>query len=337
MPFDSNGNYTLPDTYFVENGDTVLPIQHNPPLEDIAVALSSTVLRSGVAPMSGDLKMGTKKVTGMGDGTATTDAVTKGQLDLQSIKFATKSANYTAVASDRNTTFRFTGPYTFSLDDAATLGASWSATVIASGGSVTIDPDALETINGLATLSVPNGATAEIICDGTSFFTIIRSSVWELVRTDTFSGANTYSVTGLGAYERVRIRANIKPSSPAAVNLRTSSNNGSSYDNGGSDYDTLLDYATSSGGGTPGGNFTTASSISLTTGNSVSQLILDLTFDDFNKSQNGTLTGDVGYIAGALVTGNMFARRIQATARNAFQLIGGANISGTIIIKGVRG
>lgn len=81
MPFDSNGNYTLPTSYFVENGDTVLPIQHNPPFEDVAQALSLALLRDGRSSMTGDLKMGTKKITFLGDGTATTDAVTKQQLD----------------------------------------------------------------------------------------------------------------------------------------------------------------------------------------------------------------------------------------------------------------
>lgn len=81
MPFDSNGNYTLPTSYFVENGDTVLPIQHNPPFEDVAQALSASLLRDGRAPMSGDLKMGGKKVINLADATALTDAVTKQQLD----------------------------------------------------------------------------------------------------------------------------------------------------------------------------------------------------------------------------------------------------------------
>ncbi|MEH3108971.1 MAG: hypothetical protein PGN22_02570 [Agrobacterium cavarae] len=92
MPFDSNGNYTLPTSYFVQNGDTVLPIQHNPPFEDVAQALSSVLPRSGVAPMNGDLKMGGKKVIGMADGAASTDAVTKGQLDTVS-DTANKKAN----------------------------------------------------------------------------------------------------------------------------------------------------------------------------------------------------------------------------------------------------
>lgn len=92
MPFDSNGNYTLPTSYFVENGDTVLPIQHNPPFEDVAQALSSVLPRSGVAPMNGPLKMGGNKITGMADGAALTDGVTKQQLDAVS-DTANKKAN----------------------------------------------------------------------------------------------------------------------------------------------------------------------------------------------------------------------------------------------------
>lgn len=81
MPFDSNGNYTLPTSYFVENGDTVLPIQHNPPFEDVAQALSLALLRDGRSPMTGDLMMGAKKIVNLAAGTANTDAITKAQLD----------------------------------------------------------------------------------------------------------------------------------------------------------------------------------------------------------------------------------------------------------------
>ncbi len=81
MPYDSNGNYSLPPGYLVANGDTILPAQHNPPFEDVAAALSAVLLRSGVAPMTGNLKMGSKKITGLAVGTVATDAVNKSQLD----------------------------------------------------------------------------------------------------------------------------------------------------------------------------------------------------------------------------------------------------------------
>lgn len=197
MPYDSNGNYTLPDTYFVENGDTVLPIQHNPPLEDIQSALSSVLLRSGVAPMTGDLKMGTKKITGMADGAATTDAVTKGQLDLQSVRYVTKAANYTLVASDNDAVVRFTATATAGLTAAATLGSNWHSTIVADGGDVTIDPDASETIAGSTTLKVPNGSSVFVICSGTAFFAIwLQQPKWQSRAIGELYYANT-ALTGV--------------------------------------------------------------------------------------------------------------------------------------------
>lgn len=343
MPYDSNGNYTLPDTYFVENGDTVLPIQHNPPLEDIQAALSAVVLRSGVAPMSGDLKMGTKKVTGMGDGTATTDAVTKGQLDRQSVKFTTKSANYTAVSSDNNATIRFTGAYTLSLDDAATLGASWSVNVAAGGGTVTIDPDASETVNGLSTLKIYDGQSASIFCDGSNFVAQIRgASAWETIREDTLVNVAAYDVTDLSAFRALRISGHIYPSVDASVFMRTSTNNGVSYDSGASDYGFQYMVGT---GTTSSANSGNTSSINLSQSNSVESspddgMTLDLMFENFNKNINLKGIGTLSYTltTAFLLVGSLLFRRNQATARNAFRIATGAGtLSGVIVVEGIRG
>ena len=56
MPDDANGNYTLPSGYLAVTGQTIQPSQHNPPLEDIAPALTGRLPRSGVSPMTGPLK-----------------------------------------------------------------------------------------------------------------------------------------------------------------------------------------------------------------------------------------------------------------------------------------
>lgn len=170
MPYDSNGNYTLPGSYFVENGDTVLPVQHNPPLEDIQAALSSVILRSGVAPMSGDLKMGSKKITGMAAGTAATDAVNKGQLDQVSFRYSVKTGNYKGLVTDNGALLWFTGATpTLTLDPAATLGANWNVMVKAAGGDLIIDPNLAELVNGVATVTIKNGTLGLLICDGTAF------------------------------------------------------------------------------------------------------------------------------------------------------------------------
>lgn len=73
MPFDSSGNYSLPSGYEAENGQTIQPSQHNTPLEDIRSALSSALLRSGVASMTGAFKAadGTAALPGISFNTQT--------------------------------------------------------------------------------------------------------------------------------------------------------------------------------------------------------------------------------------------------------------------------
>lgn len=81
MPRDANGNYSLPPIYLAVDGQEALSSQHNAPLEDIAQALTSSLPRNGSAPMTGNLKMGGFKATGLADGATATDALTKGQFD----------------------------------------------------------------------------------------------------------------------------------------------------------------------------------------------------------------------------------------------------------------
>lgn len=57
MPSDANGVYSLPDGYLAITGETIQASQHNPPLEDIATAMTARLTRSGAAPMTGPLKV----------------------------------------------------------------------------------------------------------------------------------------------------------------------------------------------------------------------------------------------------------------------------------------
>ncbi|MBY5796446.1 hypothetical protein [Rhizobium leguminosarum] len=82
-----------------------------------------------------------------------------------------KVGDYTAVAADNNAVHRFTANTTLTLAAAAALGADWHYKVIADGGDVVVNPDGSETINGAATLIVPNGTSTFIICSGSAFFT----------------------------------------------------------------------------------------------------------------------------------------------------------------------
>ncbi|OOO32836.1 hypothetical protein EFR00_30370 [Rhizobium sophoriradicis] len=90
------------------------------------------------------------------------------------VVYAAKATNYTALATDNNAILHFTAAATLSLTAAATLTAvtgQWHVRVIADGGDVMIDPSGAETVDGATALVVPDGYSADIICNGTAFFT----------------------------------------------------------------------------------------------------------------------------------------------------------------------
>lgn len=57
MPSDANGVYSLPAGYLAVAGNTILPSNHNPALEDIAAALTARLSANGANPMTGPLKL----------------------------------------------------------------------------------------------------------------------------------------------------------------------------------------------------------------------------------------------------------------------------------------
>lgn len=80
MAYDPAGNYSLPPVYHAKPGTTVRSEQHNSPLEDIAQALSSVLVRDGRGGMVGPLNMGNFKITNVAPGTNPSDVATVGQL-----------------------------------------------------------------------------------------------------------------------------------------------------------------------------------------------------------------------------------------------------------------
>lgn len=80
MPFDAAGNYSIPAGSTATTGQTILASQHNTPIEDMASALSATLLRDGRAAATDDIPMGGHKITGLADGVADDDAATVSQL-----------------------------------------------------------------------------------------------------------------------------------------------------------------------------------------------------------------------------------------------------------------
>lgn len=182
MPDDSNGVYNVPAGTLVNTGDTVLPSQHNPWATDSSQAISNRFSKDGRAPATGDWDINNFRLKQVGTPTASGDAVNKSYVDTQinsvnqnAEKLSPQSGAYTALLSDKATSFRFTAAATLSLTAAATLGANWWCEVWATNGNVTIDPNGTETINGSLTIILQTGQAAKVFCTGTQFFAWVFS------------------------------------------------------------------------------------------------------------------------------------------------------------------
>jgi hypothetical protein len=93
---------------------------------------------------------------------------------LASMPYATKSAGYTLLTTDRGKLIDCTAALEIELLAAATAGAGFFFLVKANGGAVTLDPNGVEEINGSATsLVVADGTSAIVACNGTAWFAII--------------------------------------------------------------------------------------------------------------------------------------------------------------------
>ena len=182
----STGVYSKPAGTTPSVGQVIDPAPWNALTTDLGNEITNSLPRDGSAPMAAPLKAASGTVSAPGLGFASNPQTglylkgggvlgfTQNGVDIVFDKasvYAAKSGDYTALASDDNAVHRFTAAATLTLSAAATLGANWHYCIIADGGDVTIDPNGLETIDGAATLVVPSGYSAFIICSGSAFFT----------------------------------------------------------------------------------------------------------------------------------------------------------------------
>ncbi|MBX4884091.1 hypothetical protein HJA90_10915 [Rhizobium bangladeshense] len=182
----STGVYSKPAGTTPSVGQIIDPAPWNQLTSDLGNEITNSLPRDGSAPMVAPIKAASGTVSAPGVGFASNPQTgiylkgggllgfTQNGVDVtfdKGMVYAAKSGDYTALASDDNAVHRFTAAATLTLTAAATLGANWHYVAIADGGDVTIDPNGSETIDGAATLVVPNGYSAFIICSGSAFFT----------------------------------------------------------------------------------------------------------------------------------------------------------------------
>lgn len=166
MPYDNTGTFTIINSCEQDriNGVSIDSAHMDANLNDIASGLSNVMLRSGAVAMNGALNMNNYKVQNVADGTASTDAVNKGQLD---------SVNNAAVKLTGNQTIA--GTKTFSTTPVVgTKGNSDNSTAAASTAYV----------HNILSALYPVGSIYIGTQNSCPLATLISGSTWALVATD---------------------------------------------------------------------------------------------------------------------------------------------------------
>lgn len=106
-----------------------------------------------------------------------------------------RTSNTALAVADLGALIDASGTWTQTLVAAATLGAGWSCWFANSGtGTITIDPNGSETIDGRTTITAYPGESFLIQCDGTAFHTPGRPRGWVPMGTTTIPGGAPTSV-----------------------------------------------------------------------------------------------------------------------------------------------
>lgn len=166
---------------------------------------------------------------------------------------------------------------------------------------------------------------------------------FEHIREDTFSSDTDWSITGLSAYRDLLILLRAIPATDGvAFYLRTSTNNGSSYDSAGGSYTYQRVYGFGSTVASDGTS-TNAFDIGVTgsIGNSSEGVWCVIHIQNFNKTDLLGVNAQTMYYntSGAQGLGHVIGTRNTTTARNALQVFfsSGNIASGYGAIFGVRG
>lgn len=162
----------------VTNGDGVLGNPSVSPANDLAAleALASTgfAVRTGSETWAQrSITAGQNIVVANGDGVAGSPSVALATSpDIQGLRVSTltTAATYNATANDYVILVSATA--TVNLPASATFDGQIYAIRNTGSGTVTIDPDGTEQIDGAATKTLAAGQFATIVCDGTQWFTI---------------------------------------------------------------------------------------------------------------------------------------------------------------------
>ena len=199
----SSGTYTLPAGNPVTTGTTITSTWANTTLSDIATALTGSVATDGTSPMTGILQMGNNKITGVANGTASTDVATVFQISNPTITGGTIDGAPIGAANPKNGAF-----LALSATSAALTGVCTATTVTPGSDSSTkiattaFVQSAISAISsGVTSFNTRSGAVTLTSGDVTTAlgFTPYNSGGATVITTSNIS-SYAPTVSGTGAY-----------------------------------------------------------------------------------------------------------------------------------------
>lgn len=151
------------------------------------------------------------------DGTIATALATLGAMICDTVAL---SAATTVSATHRGKLLACSGTWTLSLTAAATLGDGFAfAARNTGGGTITIDPNASETIDGATTIALGAGESCICVCDGTAWYTVGRTALADgsVTTAKLANAAVTSAKLATGTAERDWVLARTASASAGAV------------------------------------------------------------------------------------------------------------------------
>lgn len=141
------GTYTLPVNSWnpAVSGSIIESSSSNATMNDLASAMTQSVSKDGQTTMTGNLPMGNNKITGLANGTTSTDALAYGQ---------------GAKLSGDNT---FTGDQTINGSVSLSGNLSVTGAVIFTSGTISIDNLTVTSVASIASLTVTGTTNANIL------------------------------------------------------------------------------------------------------------------------------------------------------------------------------
>jgi len=189
MSRNGSGTYVLPVGNPVVTGTTITSNWANTTFSDVATALTGSVAADGQTPMTGPLAMGNNKITGVANGTASTDVATVGQISNPNITGG--SIDGTPIGNISPSTGKFT-----------TLSANAGATFTGTCTAPTVTPGS-DNSTKIATTAFVQSAISAVSSGVTSFNTrtgVVTLSSGDVTTALGFTpynaGGNTVVTTG---------------------------------------------------------------------------------------------------------------------------------------------